>query len=65
MSTLSQVSQECSDFRHTVGLRGNPNCFRTTGPWDPDVGVDTTVVMFDGFPFKCAFAFSVFYVFFL
>lgn len=30
MSTLPQVSQECPDFRHTVGLRGNPNCFRRT-----------------------------------
>lgn len=65
MSTLLQVSQECPDFRHTVGLRGNPNCFRRTR--------DPGIRMWEWIPLlSClmvfhlnVFAFSVFYVFFL
>lgn len=32
-----------------------------SGPWDPNVGVDTALFMSDSFPLKLAFVFSVFY----
>lgn len=54
MSTLLQVQS-----RMPLGLRANPNCFRRAG--DPGIQMwDTTVDMFNGFPFKCAFAFNIF-----
>lgn len=32
-----------------------------SGPWDPNVGVDTALFTSDSFPLKLAFVFSVFY----
>lgn len=54
-----------TDSGHTGAQREPRVPCEALGPWDPNVGADTTLFTLGGFPFKHIFASSVFYVFFL